>query len=151
MALPYDARDWTKALAGDLRGKKLGLLIEIGAGTTSQPAVRRAIETAGKTLEDAGAIVEPVAPFITGEMLEGLNLFFQSRLLSEIDRLPDDRRARVLPFILEWCRRAEGHSAVDAIRALAQIMLMREKCVAGIQGYDFLISPTSPITAYAAD
>jgi Asp-tRNA(Asn)/Glu-tRNA(Gln) amidotransferase A subunit family amidase len=30
-------------------------------------------------------------------------------------------------------------------------MLMREKAVAAIQGYDFLISPTSPITAYAVD
>jgi aspartyl-tRNA(Asn)/glutamyl-tRNA(Gln) amidotransferase subunit A len=30
-------------------------------------------------------------------------------------------------------------------------MTIREKTVAAIQGYDFLISPTSPITAYAAD
>lgn len=30
-------------------------------------------------------------------------------------------------------------------------MLMREKAVAAIQGHDFLISPTSPITAYAVD
>ena len=28
---------------------------------------------------------------------------------------------------------------------------MREKAVAAIQGYDFLISPTSPITAYSVD
>jgi aspartyl-tRNA(Asn)/glutamyl-tRNA(Gln) amidotransferase subunit A len=40
---------------------------------------------------------------------------------------------------------------VDALRALGQVMLMREKAVAAIQGFDFLISPTSPITAYAAD
>jgi len=84
-------------------------------------------------------------------MLDGLDLFFQSRLLSEVDRLSQDRRARVLPFILEWCRRAESRTAVDAMRALGQIMLMREKAVGAIQGYDFLISPTSPITAYAAD
>ena len=56
-----------------------------------------------------------------------------------------------MPFILAWCRRAEGRSAVDALRALGQIMLMREKAVAAIQGHDFLISPTSPITAYAVD
>jgi aspartyl-tRNA(Asn)/glutamyl-tRNA(Gln) amidotransferase subunit A len=30
-------------------------------------------------------------------------------------------------------------------------MSMREKAVAAIQNYDFLISPTSPITAYAVD
>jgi Asp-tRNA(Asn)/Glu-tRNA(Gln) amidotransferase A subunit family amidase len=118
---------------------------------TPQPAVRHAIENAAKAFEEAGTVVEPVAPFVTAEMLAGLNLFFQSRLLAEIERLPQERRERVLPFILEWCQRAESHRAVEAMRALGQIMLMREKAVATIQGYDFLISPTSPITAYAAD
>ena len=151
MSLPYDSRDWTSALDRDVRGTKLGLLLEIGVGITPQPAVRRAIETAAKAFEDAGAIIEPVAPFVTAEMLDGLDLFFQSRLLAEIERLPPERQGKVLPFILEWCRRAEGRTAVDALRALGQIMLMREKAVAAIQGYDFLISPTSPITAYAAD
>ncbi|HYV05793.1 MAG TPA: amidase [Blastocatellia bacterium] len=151
MALPYEARDWTEALVGEVRGKRLGLLLEIGAGTTPQPAVRRAIEAAAKTFEEAGAVVEAIAPFVTDEMLDGLDLFFQSRLLAEIERLPSERQSKVLPFILAWCRRAEGHTAVEAIRALGQIMLMREKAVAAIQGYDFLISPTSPITAYAVD
>lgn len=151
MALPYEARDWAGTLVGEVRGKKLGLLLEIGVGITPQPAVRRAIEKAAKAFEDAGAIVEPVAPFVTDEMLDGLDLFFQSRLLAEIERLSPDRQIKVLPFILAWCRRAEGRSAVDAMRALGQIMLMREKAVGAIQGYDFLISPTSPITAYAVD
>jgi aspartyl-tRNA(Asn)/glutamyl-tRNA(Gln) amidotransferase subunit A len=151
MALPYDARDWTQAVVGGVQGKKLGLLIEIGAGITPQPAVRRAIEIAAKTLEDAGAVVEPVAPFVTEEMLDGLDLFFQSRLLAEVERLPSERQVKILPFVLAWCRRALGRSATEAIRALGQIMLMREKAVAAIQGYDFLVSPTSPITAYAAD
>jgi len=151
MALPYEPRDWTGALVGEVRGKKLGLLMEIGVGIKPQAGVRRAIESAAKTFQDAGAIVEPVAPFVTDEMLDGLDLFFQSRLLADVERLPSERQAKVLPFVLDWCRRAEGRRAVDAMRALAQIMLMREKAVAAIQGHDFLISPTSPITAYAAD
>ena len=151
MALPYDARDWLEALRDEVRGKRLGLLIEIGVGIKPQPAVRRAIEIAAKALQDAGAVVEPVAPFVTTEMIDGLDLFFQSRLWAEVERLSSDRQSKILPFILEWCRRAQDHSAVDAMRALGQIMLMREKAVASIQGFDFLISPTSPITAYAAD
>ena len=151
MALPYEPRDWPASLAGEVRGLKLGLVVEMGVGTTPQPAVRRAIEAAAEAFENAGAIVEPVAPFVTADMFDGLDLFFQSRLLVEIDRLPPDRQAKVLPFILAWCRRAEGRSAADAMRAVGQIMLMREKAVAAIQGYDFLISPTSPITAYPVD
>jgi len=151
MALPYDARDWTETLVAEVRGKRLGLLMEIGAGATPQPAVRRAIEAAARTFEEAGAVVERVESFVTEEMLDGLDLFFQSRLLADVERLPSERQQKVLPFILEWCRRAEGRSAVEALRALGQIMLMREKAVAAIQGYDFLISPTSPITAYAVN
>lgn len=151
MALPYEARDWPGSLVGEVRGKKLGLLLEVGAGITPQPAVRRAIVKAAKAFEDAGARVEPVESFVTDEMLDGLDLFFQSRLLAEIERLSPDRQSKVLSFILTWCRRAEGRSAVDAMRALSQIMLMREKAVGAIQGFDFLISPTSPITAYAVD
>src|SRR5215471_21850394 len=151
MALPYDPRDWLRTLAGDVRGKKVGLLLEIGVGIRPQPAVRRAVETAAKTFEQAGAAIEPVDGFVTTDMLGGLDLFFQARLLSEIEKLSEERKAKVLPFILEWCQHAKRHTAVDAMRALAQIMLMREKAVSAIQGLDFLISPTSPITAYAVD
>jgi aspartyl-tRNA(Asn)/glutamyl-tRNA(Gln) amidotransferase subunit A len=151
MALAYDARDWLAALGGEVRGKKLGLLTEIGVGIKPQPAVRAAIETAAKAFQGAGAIVEPVEPFVTAEMLDGLDLFFQSRLWAEIERLSPERQAKILSFILTWSRRAQDRSAVDAMRALGQIMLMREKAVGAVQGYDFLISPTSPITAYGAD
>jgi len=150
MCLPYDPRDWA-TIEHEVRGKRLGLLAEIGVGIPPQPAVRKTIEASAKLFEDAGAIVEPVPPFLTQEMLEGLDLFFQSRLLSDVERLPEERQAKILPFIVEWCHRADERRAVDALRALAQIMLMREKSVAAIQGYDFLISPTSPITAYSAD
>ena len=151
MALPYEARDWSKSLDGEVRGKRLGLLLEMGSGTSPQPAVRRAIEKAAKAFEAAGAAVEPVPPFVTDEMLDGLDLFFQSRLLGEIERLSPERQSKVLPFIIAWSRRAENRRAVDAMRAVAQIMLMREKAVGAIQGYDFLIGPTSPITAYGVD
>ena len=106
MALPYDPRDWTEALVA--RSGKLGLLIEIGAALTPQPAVRRAIEAAAKTFEEAGAVVEPVGPFVTDEMLDGLDLFFQSRLLAEIERLPSNVRAR---FCLSYSRGAAGQKA----------------------------------------
>ena len=98
----------------------------------------------------AGAIVEPVAPFMTPAMLAGLDRFFQARLWAEVELLGPDRQAKMLPFILAWCRRSEGLSAADAARNFALVMLMREKAVAASEPHDFLISPTSPITAYPA-
>jgi Asp-tRNA(Asn)/Glu-tRNA(Gln) amidotransferase A subunit family amidase len=151
MALPYQEIDWIESLPGNVKGRKLGLMLDAGVGLKPQAAVRRTIEAAAESFARAGAMVESVAPFFTQDMLIGLDRFFQARLLAEYELLPSDRKAKALPFIAEWCRRAESLSAVDALRALGQVFLMREKAVAAIQNYDFLISPTSPITGYAVD
>jgi aspartyl-tRNA(Asn)/glutamyl-tRNA(Gln) amidotransferase subunit A len=151
MALPDRRIDWTGSLTGNVKGRKLGLMLEAGVGLEPQPAVRQAIERAGKAFARAGAVVEPVASFVTDEMLAGLDRFFQARLLAEYELLPPKRKAKVLPFIATWCRRAKRLTAVDALRALGQVFLMREKAVAAIQKFHFLLSPTSPITAYAVD
>jgi aspartyl-tRNA(Asn)/glutamyl-tRNA(Gln) amidotransferase subunit A len=150
MALPHQEIDWPASLDADVGGVRLGLVLDIGAGTKPQPAVRRAVEAAAAAFERAGAIVEPVAPFVTADMLAGLDRFFQARLWAEVEPLAPDRQAKMLPFILAWCRQAAGLSAADAARNFALVMLIREKAVAASAGYDFLISPTSPITAYAA-
>jgi aspartyl-tRNA(Asn)/glutamyl-tRNA(Gln) amidotransferase subunit A len=75
-ALPYQEIDWIGSLRGDVKGKKLGLMLETGVGLKPQPAVRQAIAKAGKALARAGAIVEPVAPFFTRGMLDGLDIFW---------------------------------------------------------------------------
>jgi Asp-tRNA(Asn)/Glu-tRNA(Gln) amidotransferase A subunit family amidase len=155
MALPHQEIDWPGVLEGDaqsgLKGKKLGLLLDIGIGLAPQPAVRAAIMAAAIAFERAGAAVEPVAPFLNGDIAAGIDGFFQARLLAEYQLLPPERQEKVLPFIAAWCRRAEKLSAVDAARNLALVMLMREKAVAATEPYDFLIAPTSPITAYRAE
>jgi aspartyl-tRNA(Asn)/glutamyl-tRNA(Gln) amidotransferase subunit A len=87
---------------------------------------------------------------MTPDMLTGLDRFFQARLWAEVEQLAPDRQAKMLPFILAWCRQAERLSAADAARNLALVMLIRETAVAASARHDFLISPTSPITAYAA-
>jgi aspartyl-tRNA(Asn)/glutamyl-tRNA(Gln) amidotransferase subunit A len=155
MALPYHEIDWLGVLEGDaqsdVKGKKLGLLLDIGVGLASQPDVRAAITSAARAFERAGAAVELVAPFLKAEIAAGLDGFFQARLLGEFQLLPPERQEKVLPFIVAWCRRAEKLSGVDTARNLSLIMLMREKAVTATEPYDFLITPTSPITAYAAE
>jgi aspartyl-tRNA(Asn)/glutamyl-tRNA(Gln) amidotransferase subunit A len=151
MALPDQAIDWTRTRSPSIKGKKLGLLLDIGIGLQPQQAVRAAIEAAAHLFEEAGAVVKPVDPFLTPEIAGGVDGFFQARLLADYQRLSPERQAKVLPFIAHWCLRAEPLSAVDAARNLALVMLLREKTVAATDPYDFLLSPTSPITAYAAE
>jgi aspartyl-tRNA(Asn)/glutamyl-tRNA(Gln) amidotransferase subunit A len=152
MALPHEARDWLAATReGKVKGRKLGLLLDMGMGMRPQPAVRRAIEAAAKAFADAGAIVEPVAPFLSDETLENVDRFFAARLFADVGLLSPERQGRILPFVLTWCRRVEKLTAVDALRAFGHIMLMREKTHGAIQPFDFILSPTSPVTAYGAE
>ena len=113
MALPYQEIDWTGSLAGDVKGKKLGLLLEAGVGLKPQPAVRRAIEAAGKAFARAGAVVEPVAPFLTRDMLDGLDRFFQARLFAEYElaaREAKGQGAAVHRRLVPACREARPPS-----------------------------------------
>ena len=151
MSLAYEERDWIGPLAGDIKGLKLGLMLEIGAGMRPTAQVRAAVEQAAQAFEQAGAIVEPVTGFMDAGILDAVDRFFAARLLADIELLPPERQDKVLPFVLTWCRRARKLTAVDALRSLNAIMLMRERAVGAIQGYDFLLSSTSPITAYAAE
>jgi aspartyl-tRNA(Asn)/glutamyl-tRNA(Gln) amidotransferase subunit A len=151
MALPHQDIDWPRALDTDLTGTRIGLVHDIGAGLKVQPQVREAIGATARAFAAAGVEVTPLKPFLTPEMFAGLDGFFQARLLADYQALPPERQARVLPFVAAWCRRAERLSAVDAAKNLALIILMREKCVAATEAHDFLLMPTSPITAYAAE
>ncbi len=155
MCLPYQEIDWPAVTSGDaataVRGKKLGLLLDIGAGMPLQPAVRDAIVAAAGLFEQAGAIVVPVEAFLDGGIAAAIDGFFQARLLADIQKLPPERQAKALPFIVAWCRRAGRLSAVDAANNLQLVMSMREKAVAATEPYDFLIAPVSPITAYGAE
>jgi Asp-tRNA(Asn)/Glu-tRNA(Gln) amidotransferase A subunit family amidase len=121
MALAYQEIDWPGSLNADVKGKKFGLLLDIGVGTKPQPAVRQAIETAAAAFERAGAVIEPVAPFMTPDLLAGLDRFFRARLWAEVEALDADRQAKILPFILAWCRQAEGLTAADAARNFALV------------------------------
>ena len=151
MALPSNPIDWPARLEGEVKDKRLGLVTDIGIGLKPQPAVRAAVEAAAAAFARAGAEVEPVKPFLTPEIAAGIDGFFQARLLADIKLLPPEKQQKVLPFITTWCRRADKLSAVDGARNLALVMLMREKAVAATEPYDFLLTPTSPITAYAVE
>ena len=47
-----------------------------------------------------------------------------------LQTLPHSPAPKVLPFVAAWCRRAEKLTAANALRALGQVFLMREKAVA---------------------
>jgi aspartyl-tRNA(Asn)/glutamyl-tRNA(Gln) amidotransferase subunit A len=157
MSLPYQREHYVARLQdlqkpGALKGKRIGLMLQAGVGMPVMPEVLRACDDAAKALAHAGAVIEPCAPFLVDAMLEGMGKFFEARAYADISQLPKEKQQQIHPFILEWASwRSPGFSGLELMQAYNQVMAMREAAVRCIGQFDFVISPTSPITAYQAD
>jgi aspartyl-tRNA(Asn)/glutamyl-tRNA(Gln) amidotransferase subunit A len=150
MSLPPCEFDW-QALDIDLSGLRIGLMLDTGAGMTPEPEVVEAVTAAASLLQAHGAIVEPFTPFLTREMLDGLDLFWRTRSWNDLSALPPARAARVLPYIDAWARGAKDADGLSVYRGFNQIQRMREAGATAFQPFDFLLSPTAPIPAFDAE
>jgi aspartyl-tRNA(Asn)/glutamyl-tRNA(Gln) amidotransferase subunit A len=150
MSLPPQALDW-RIEPAPLRGLRIGLLLDAGCGVPPTPEVRGAIEAAARDFALAGAHVEPMTPFLTQEMLDGLDRFWRMRSLIDINALSRDKREKILPFIHAWAESASTLSTEQLFHGFNQRMAMGKAAVAATIPFDFLLSPTAPMTAYAAE
>ena len=150
MSLAPETLDWRVAPA-KLKGLRIGLVMEIGCGAPPDPEVGQAIEQAARDFAAAGAIIEPVGPFLRQEMLDGLDLFWRTRSMMDIDQLSQAKREKVLPFIRAWAESARGLSGETVFSGYSRMQEFAEISVKATAPFDFLISPTAPITAFPAD
>ena len=150
MSLPPASIDWMR-LDREVKGLRLGLLLDAGCGLPVEPEVRSAVETAARTFAEAGAMVEPMPPFLTQTMLEGCDRFWRTRALADLTQLSPEQRAKVLPFIANWGQSAAGYDGLQVYHNFSQLMAMRAAAHAASQPYDYLLSPTAPMPAYAAE
>jgi len=150
MSLPPAEIDWMD-LDLDLKGLRIGLMLDAGAGAPAEPEVIDAVIAAARLLEAQGAIVETFAPFLTREMLDGLDLFWRVRSWSDITALAPNQAERILPYIDAWARAAKDADGLSVYRGFHQIHRMREAGTKAFQPYDFVLSPTAPMPAFAAE
>ena len=146
MALPPQAIDWSLVWRQDmpLKGVRIGLLLDAGCGLPVEPAIRVAVEHAAHLFEAQGAVVSTLAPFMTQEMLAGLDHFWRMRSLLDLDALDAPARASVLPVIRDWAESARAMSGADVFRAYSATHATRVATQAAMQGIDYLVSPVSP-------
>jgi aspartyl-tRNA(Asn)/glutamyl-tRNA(Gln) amidotransferase subunit A len=149
-SLKYEQLDWVTEPAA-LKGLRVGLLLEAGCGVPPTPEVKSAVERAAKDFEAAGAHVEPLKPFLTQEMLDGLDHFWRTRALVDMNALTPSRRAAVLPFIREWAESASGFSGEHVFRGFSQVPAMRKATIEATAPFDYVLSPTAPMTAFPAE
>ena len=153
MNLPPQGIDFAAGLEQfSLKGKRIAVITDMRVGRAVQSDVAAAAWECGQLLEQQGARVEPIEPFINRVMLDGICGFFEARSYADIVNMPEATRAKILPFILQWAtHRAKKFSGETVMNFYAQMMLMRESTVAVTHAFDFVISPVVPIPAFEAE
>lgn len=152
-----DARDPTQLPPGqvlprpiELRGLRIGLMLDAGWGDAVQPEVEAVMTAAARAFEQAGAVVEPLAGFTTREMADGIDRFWRMRSWLDISALPPEKRAQVLPYIRDWVASAAGYDGATVFHGYSQMQALREAANAACEPFDFVLSPVSPMPAYPA-
>ncbi|HET6741101.1 MAG TPA: amidase [Kribbella sp.] len=153
----YDPRDHTSlppasdVFEAEVSGLRVALLLDAGVGLPVDPEVTAAVSSVAARLEAAGAIVEPISPIITREMLDGLDRFWRIRSATDIAALPEERRAKVLPQIRTWVSTASDLTAADVFHGYSQMAAMASAVTQVFRTYDVVLSPVAPITAFPAE
>ena len=150
MSLPPAAIAWTE-LQRDLRGLRVGLLLDAGWGLAVEPETLAAVQAAARAFEAAGAIVEPLAPFTTRAMIEGLDRFWRMRSWLDFAALPAERQARVLPYIRAWIATGATLSGAEVFAGFSQMGAIRDATVAATLPFDVVLSPVAPVPAFQAE
>jgi aspartyl-tRNA(Asn)/glutamyl-tRNA(Gln) amidotransferase subunit A len=135
----------------DVRGIRIGFCPDIGSGLKVDPEVGAAVEAAARTFERAGAVVELMAPFVTPEMIEGLDRFWRARAWSDLTKLPAQTAEKVLPFIRAWVQKAAVYSGEDVFSGYAQTFVLRKAANDATRAFDFVLTPTAPVPAFDAE
>jgi aspartyl-tRNA(Asn)/glutamyl-tRNA(Gln) amidotransferase subunit A len=150
MSLPWQDIAWQQ-LDRSPRGLRLGLQLDAGWGMPLDPEVRDAVIAAARRFEAAGAVVEPMPPFMTREMVDGIDRFWRMRFWLDFQALPLERRERVLPYIRDWVAAGATLSAAEVFHGYSQMGAMREAAVRACQPFDYVLSPVAPCVAFAAE
>lgn len=153
MSLPWQDIAWSQADASAerLKGLRIGLLLDAGCGLQVEPEVRAAVEAAARSFERAGAVVAPMKPWMTQGMLDGMDHFWRMRSHVDMKSLPPEVKARVLPYIQQWADSAASMAGEAVFRAFHQFHLTRVVTVNTCRAFDYVISPVSPVPAFAAE
>lgn len=151
MSLPPEDLPWLDLDGMNIKGLRIGLMMDAGAGLDVLPEVRQAVEAAAKRFEQAGAVIEPMKPVLTRAMLDGLDDFWRARAWDDIAKLDPPTRAKVLPYIVAWAHRAVGLSGLDVLRGFNRIIEMRKTAAVAFKPFDFVLSPTCPVPTYPAE
>ena len=138
-------------LTRDLKGMRIGVLTDMGFGPKPEPAVRKAVESAGRLLEGAGAIVEPFTSPLDHDAYAPIDRYLQVRGFVEYSDLPPHGGNGINSYVRDWAMQGGRLSGVDIYRSLSAISEMKAAFLAAFEGWDYVIAPTLPVVNFPAE
>lgn len=152
-SLPPARIDWAAPVTGPEgpTGLKVGLHCDAGCGVAADDETIAAVRRVAELFEQAGAVVEPVEPFMEQQLLDDLDLFWRVRSWNDYKTLPVDRMRKVLPYIVDWCHGGADVSGSKALQCYQQIMQIQSRTVAATSPFDLVLSPVAPVAAFPAE
>jgi aspartyl-tRNA(Asn)/glutamyl-tRNA(Gln) amidotransferase subunit A len=149
-SLPPEQLDWTSAPLAPA-GMRVGVHLEAGCGAAPDPAVVDAVTGVAALFEKAGAVVDQVDPFMDQDLLDGLDQFWRVRSWDDYQQLSVEQKAKVLPYIVDWCSGGANVTGRRLLQCQHQIMQIQARTVAATAPYDLVLSPVAPVAAFPAE
>jgi aspartyl-tRNA(Asn)/glutamyl-tRNA(Gln) amidotransferase subunit A len=150
MSLPPPNINWFD-LKANVKGLRIGLMLNAGCGLAVEDEVREAVIAATKKFEQAGAVLSEIDGILTREMLDGLDLFWRARSWVDIEAFDPATRAKILPYILQWAQKGAEVSGVAAVKGYNQTNEMRKAAAQVFHKVDLVLSPTAPVVTFPAE
>jgi aspartyl-tRNA(Asn)/glutamyl-tRNA(Gln) amidotransferase subunit A len=150
MSLPPSDIDWP-SLEASPKGKRIGLLLDLGFGDKLEDEVRSTVQAAARAFESAGASVKEISGPMTREMLDGLDAFWRARSWDDLSKMSPEVRSKALPYIYKWAEGGAKLSGVDVVRGFNATMAIRAAAAQLFADLDYVISPVSPVVKFGAE
>ncbi|MCQ8280011.1 amidase [Acetobacteraceae bacterium KSS8] len=149
-SLPPEDIDWMSAIDG-VHGLRVGVMMDAGCGMTLDGEIDAAVRAAAESFASAGATLVSIGPVLDRPILDGIDQYWRARAWAEIGALPEERQARVLPYILRWAETGAGVTGADAVSGFGGTFELRRRCAAAFADVDLILSPTTPNLAFPAE
>ncbi len=147
-AIPYRGIDYLDQLDGGVAGLRIAWSPDLGFGV-ADPAVVAGMQPAIDALVKAGANVQPVSLDLSG-MRHTMDVIWRASHAAIVRDFNGAQLAALDPGFLRLVTAAQNMSASELQAANADMRALSQTMQAFHQDYDLLLTPTVPITAFAA-
>ncbi len=140
-SLPDADIDWLD-LDTDVRGRRIAVHIDPGAGMPVDPEVRAAVLRAADLFSDAGAEVVELPAFIDDGILRDIDDFWRIRFWRTYLGLSHEAKIAVLPYIADWVHPGSDMTGRRALEAYETFGELQKRTVAATSAFDGVLAPS---------